>query len=187
MVGVLPSKGLMPGLLYSVSLTPQQFTVNPCLRRRLPDTLGKSAQSLVGSLLLSPGSWCSQRFVCALQESVSPVLWKLCNQVPLAFKVKFPGVSQSLCQITRLANLFWALEIFQQCENFFGITVLQFVGCLLGGSMVGLTHHTSQVCYSQNPCPLSRPLLTRVSAGDTLKLKGTSGSVSHGVPGSWCQ
>ena len=35
---------------------------------------GKSAQSLVGSLLLSPGSWCSQRFVCALQESVSPVL-----------------------------------------------------------------------------------------------------------------
>ena len=144
-------------------------------------------QSLVGSLPLSPGSWCSQRFVCALQESVSPVLWKLCNQVPLAFKVKFPGVSQSLCQITRLANLFWALEIFQQCENFFGITVLQFVGCLLGGSMVGLTHHTSQVCYSQNPCPLSRPLLTRVSAGDTLKLKGTSGSVSHGVPGSWCQ
>ena len=127
MVGVLPSKGLMPGLLYSVSLTPQQFTVNPCLRRRLPDTLGKSAQSLVGSLLLSPGSWCSQRFVCALQESVSPVLWKLCNQVPLAFKVKFPGVSQSLCQITRLANLFWALEIFQQCENFFGIIIFQFV------------------------------------------------------------
>ena len=28
-------------------------------------------QSLVGSLLLSPGSWCTQVFVCALQESVS--------------------------------------------------------------------------------------------------------------------
>ena len=28
-------------------------------------------QSLVGSLLLSPGSWCTQGFVCALQESVS--------------------------------------------------------------------------------------------------------------------
>ena len=28
-------------------------------------------QSLVGSLLLSPGSWCAQGFVCALQESVS--------------------------------------------------------------------------------------------------------------------
>ena len=33
-------------------------------------------QSLVGSLLLSPGSWCVRSFVCALQESVSPVLCK---------------------------------------------------------------------------------------------------------------
>ena len=33
-------------------------------------------QSLVGSLLLSPGSWCTQGSVCALQQSVSPVLWK---------------------------------------------------------------------------------------------------------------
>ena len=33
-------------------------------------------QSLVGSLLLSPGSWCPQGFVCALQESVFPVLCK---------------------------------------------------------------------------------------------------------------
>ena len=28
-------------------------------------------QSLVGSLLLSPGSWCVQGSVCALQESIS--------------------------------------------------------------------------------------------------------------------
>ena len=33
-------------------------------------------QSLVGPLLLSPGSWCTQGSVCALQESVSPVLCK---------------------------------------------------------------------------------------------------------------
>ena len=33
-------------------------------------------QSLMGSLLLSPRSWCTQGFVCALQESVSPVLCK---------------------------------------------------------------------------------------------------------------
>ena len=33
-------------------------------------------QSLVGSLLLSPGSWSAQHSVCALQESVSPVLCK---------------------------------------------------------------------------------------------------------------
>ena len=34
-------------------------------------------QPLVGSLLLSPRSWCSQGSVCALQESVSPVMCKL--------------------------------------------------------------------------------------------------------------
>ena len=33
-------------------------------------------QSLVGSLLLSSGSWSAQGFLCALQESVSPVLCK---------------------------------------------------------------------------------------------------------------
>ena len=41
-------------------------------------------QSPVGSLLLFPGSWCAQGFVCALQESVSPVLcrfWWLYGEV----------------------------------------------------------------------------------------------------------
>ena len=33
-------------------------------------------QCLLGSPLLSPGSWCTQGFVCALQASVSPVLCK---------------------------------------------------------------------------------------------------------------
>ena len=45
-----------------------------------PETPGHSqaslAQSLVGSLLLSPGSWCAQGSVCALPESASPVLCK---------------------------------------------------------------------------------------------------------------
>ena len=62
----------------------------------LVGTLGYSqaslGQSLVGSLLLSPGSWCAQGFVCALPKSVSPVLCKFYNQIPLASKVKFPGV-----------------------------------------------------------------------------------------------
>ena len=40
-------------------------------------------------LLFSPGSWCTQGFVCALQESVSLVLCKFCNQIPLASKDKF--------------------------------------------------------------------------------------------------
>ena len=46
----------------------------------LPGTSGHSqaslGQSLVGSVLLSPGSWFAQGFFCALQESVSPVLCK---------------------------------------------------------------------------------------------------------------
>ena len=38
------------------------------------------AQSPVGSLLFSPGSWCMQNFVCALQESpFPPVLWMFYN------------------------------------------------------------------------------------------------------------
>ena len=37
---------------------------------------GKFGSVSLGSLLLSSGSWCAQAFVCALQESVSPVLCK---------------------------------------------------------------------------------------------------------------
>ena len=48
------------------------------------------------------------------------------------------------------------------------------------------THCMSQVCCSQRPCPHGKPLLTYASAGDTQTLKGKSGSVSCGVPGSWC-
>ena len=81
----------------------------------LPEIPGHSqaslGQSLVESLLLSPGSWCTQGFVCALQEPVSPVLRKFCNQIPPASKVKFSGGSQSLCQIPRLGNLLWVLKL----------------------------------------------------------------------------
>ena len=86
-----------------------------CRPMSLPETPGHSqaslGQSLVGSLLLSPGSCFVKGFVSALQESVFPVLWKYCNQIPLASKVKFPGDSQSLCQIPRLENLLWVLEL----------------------------------------------------------------------------
>ena len=59
-------------------------TLNPAAGHRQPtpppETPGHSraclAQSPVGSPLLSPWSWCAQASVCALQESVSPVLCK---------------------------------------------------------------------------------------------------------------
>ena len=56
---------------------------------------GRSGSVSVGSLLLSPGSWCTQGFVCPVHESVSLVLWKFCNQIPLAFKELW-GVSVTL-------------------------------------------------------------------------------------------
>ena len=45
-------------------------------------------------------------------------------------KVRFPGDSQFLCWILRLGNLMWGL---QQCANFLGIIVLQFVSCPTNG------------------------------------------------------
>ena len=71
-----------------------------------PQTLtGGSAQSLVGSLLLSTGSWGAQAFVCALQESLfSPVLWNFCNQTLLTFKVRFSGGFQFLCWIPQVGE-----------------------------------------------------------------------------------
>ena len=129
----------------------------------------------------SSGSWCAQSFACVLQVSVSPVLWKFYNQNTMAFKVKFPGGFSALCQIPGLGNLLWSVELSQQCKHFFCIIVLQFVGCLFGGSMVGLTCHASQVCCTQSPCPpwqtTGDPCLHRRHSNT----KGRSHSVSCGV------
>ena len=122
--------------------------------------------------------------VFGLQESVSPVLWKFCNEIPLVFKVKFPGGSQSLCQISRLGNLLQALELLKQCENFFVIIVLQFVVvCIV--ALHGVMLHDPGLLQ---PEPLSprQPPLTYASTGDTKILKSRSGSGSCGVPVSCC-
>ena len=58
------------------ALTLKQAAFIPCLCQGLLDSQESLIQSLVGSLLLSPGSWCAQGFYCALQESVSPILYK---------------------------------------------------------------------------------------------------------------
>ena len=172
------------GLLQSVSLA-------QCLPRSLlktPETHRQVWLSLFWVTAPFSGSWGTQDFcLCPPRVSVSPVLWKFCNQVPLVFKVKFPWGSWSLCRISRLVNLLWDLELLQQCENFFVIIVLQFVGCLLCSSIVELmvtsskrmyaTHHISQVCCSESLCRCGRSLLTCASTGDT---QTRSGSVSCG-------
>ena len=60
------------------------------------------------------------------------------HQTLLAFKVRFPGDSQSLCQIPKLGSLMWGLEPSQQCENFFGIIVIQ---CVWVAHPTGLGFH----------------------------------------------
>ena len=80
------------GLLQKAPCSPALSAPSPATGHQQPtpllETPGPSwaslGQSLVGSLFLSPGSWCTQAFVCACQESVSPVLckfWWLCGGV----------------------------------------------------------------------------------------------------------
>ena len=68
-----------PIFCWWVGLSSLLFGLRPKLSPT-PETSGHSqvilVQFLVGTPYLFPGSWCSQGFVCALQESVSPVLWR---------------------------------------------------------------------------------------------------------------
>ena len=45
-----------------------------------------------------------KRFCLCPPRVCFPVLWKFCNQISLAFKVKFPGGSQSLCWIPQVGK-----------------------------------------------------------------------------------
>ena len=54
--------------------------------------------------------------------------WKSYNHIPLTFKARFPGDSQSLCGMPRLGSLMYCSEPSQHWENFSGIIVFQFVG-----------------------------------------------------------
>ena len=83
----------------------------PHLCWRVPSTPRQVWLSLLWghcSFLLRPGA--HKVLLCPPRV---PVLWKFWNQIPPAFKVKFPGGSQSLWRIPRLGNPLWALELFQ--------------------------------------------------------------------------
>ena len=70
-----------------------------------------------------------------LESLFLPVLWKCFNQILMAFNVRFPGYSQSLCKIPRMGSLALGLEP-QQLHKLFGIIVLQFVSNPLCGYMI---------------------------------------------------
>ena len=70
-----------------------------------------------------------------LESLFSQSCEKFCNQIPLAFKVRFPRDSWSLCWILRLGSLTGGAEPSQEWENFFGI-VLQSVSHPPGGCRI---------------------------------------------------
>ena len=79
-----------------------------CRPMPLPNTPEPSQASLgqshLGSLLLCPGSWCTQGFVCVLQESVSPGLCKSWQLYSGAWWASIYGVTQSRTRLKRLSS-----------------------------------------------------------------------------------
>ena len=75
-------------MLHSVPPTLQHAT--PPLLEPPGHPWASLGQCLVGSLLLSPGSWCTRGFVCTPQKSFSPVLCK--------FWQSYAGVNGDLLQ-----------------------------------------------------------------------------------------
>ena len=165
-----------------------------CWPTPLLETHGNSQVSLVHSLLwilfLSPGSWCTQSLVCSSQESVSADLWKFCNQIPLASKVRFPGGSQSLCQIPRLGSIVgpgtfltvWEF-LWYNCSVVCGLSAQQLYGGVKGNLL-----QESLCCMLRDACllqavPLPPCQATHASTGDTQTLKSRSDSVSVGSLG----
>ena len=96
----------------------------------LPTPAGGSGSISCGVIVPVPWVLVNARFCLYPQRVESlfpPVLWKFCNQIPLAFKFRFPGDFQSVCQSPKLRSLTWSSDPSQQWENFFGIIVLRFV------------------------------------------------------------
>ena len=135
---------------------------------------GKSGSVSCG--VTAPFSWALvlTRVFCALQESVSLVLCKFCNQIPLASKVKFPGGSQPLLPDLQVGKsvvgprTFLAVQefIWYNCSAVCGSSAQQLYGGVNGDLIQeGLCH--TQVCCTQSPYPCTRPLLTCTSTGDS--------------------
>ena len=121
-----------PGLLLPVSPSLWRAPADLNLCRGPSNTSRQIWLSLLWGQCSFPLGLGTHKILChpRVESSFPSVLWKSCNQILLAFKVRFPGDSQSLCPIIRLGSLTWGSEPSQQWENLYGIIVFQFVGCL---------------------------------------------------------
>ena len=124
------AKEYFPELLLPLSLSPWWATAIPCLCRRPSNTSREVWFSL-------PSGHCSFPWVpmhvllCVCPPRVEslfpPVLWKSCNQIPLAFKVWFSRNSSSCCRNPRFWSLMWGSEPSLLWVDFCGISVFQSV------------------------------------------------------------
>ena len=136
MLGLVPPpKGFMQKQTFSYSCCQLP---RPCIEPLLTHTSTGDPPTLAGSFgstscgVTDPflGVLVQERFCLYLPRLESlflPVLWKSCNRILLAFKVRFPRDFQSLCQVPRLWSLTWCSEPLQQRENC-GSIFLQCVG-----------------------------------------------------------
>ena len=124
-----------------------QATVSPSLCQRLLDTHRQVCFFLLRGL--APFSWVlvHMKFCLSPPRVCFPSPVEVLQSKSMAFKVKFRGGYQSVCHILRSGNLLWTLELLQQCKNIFDIIVLQFVGHLLGGSLVRVMLTSSRRIY----------------------------------------
>ena len=143
-----------------------QGTVDPHLPWRFLDTHWQVWLSLLwgySSLLMAPGA--HEVLFCALQESVSPVLWKFCNQIPLAPQSNSLGVLSRFAvspgwEICCRSQNFLNRERIYNCSAVCG----QSVRCLYGGAngdllQEGLSHTLHDPDLVQ-PEPLSPQQVT---------------------------
>ena len=100
----------LPGLLLSVPLTQRRLLPTHISTRDSYTLTGNSDSVSCGVTVLSPGSQCTQDFVCALQESLfPPVLWKFCNQYPnLQCQIPWGFPAPSL--YSQVGSLMWYLQ-----------------------------------------------------------------------------
>ena len=73
-----PSKGHMTGLFYSMPLTPQKDTVNPCLCRRLLDTHRQTSSVSFGVIAPFPWALVHTRF-CLSSPSMKSLFSQSCG------------------------------------------------------------------------------------------------------------
>ena len=167
----------MHALLHSVPASLQQATATHISARGSWTLTGKPGS--VSGGVTAPFSWvlvCTQGFVCALQESVSLVLCKFCNQIlrrrtglpskiPWGFSVPLPD-PQIGKSVVGPRNFLTVREfLWYNCSAVCAVSARQLCGGVIGDLLQeGLaTHCVTQVCCTQSPWPCGRPLLTLTS------------------------